>query len=365
MLPRIPRRRSRRRSVSGRVVLLLCALAVTALLVGGVTQESRQSGRFDANQNRAFATLGSVVAVQSNATAADLRHLMATLQTQDRPALQVGLDGLVQQAQDEASRAAEIADPHSPAGVQADFAQVYSERAEAVSAVRSSIDGLLGMQPLPVAGAPGGDRSGAAAPALLSSTEASNRIAAAGALLIRADGEYRALRGSLERAVGHARLPASKWVTDAQVWEIGAVATQVDLVTASSTLAATHRLVLSTVRISPQALPSPNGSVTPGVSVLSPTTTVTVTVVLSNDGSVGEPHASVQYSMTALGTGVAVTKSRSDALASGWSVTLSPVVFNVKPGHSYQLRVAIVLPAAQSDVTETSQTVNLQIAPST
>src|SRR5580704_12668127 len=98
MPPLIPRRRSRRRSVSGRMVLLICGLVVTALVVGGLTQVSRQSGPFEASQNRSFAALGTVVADKSNVTGAGLRHLMTTLQTQQRPQLQADLDGLVQQA---------------------------------------------------------------------------------------------------------------------------------------------------------------------------------------------------------------------------------------------------------------------------
>jgi hypothetical protein len=364
MPPLIPRRRSRRRSLSGRLVLLICALIVTALLVGGITQVSRQSGPYDVSMNRSFAALGAVVADESTTTGSAVRHLMVTMRTQNRPGLQADLDRLVQQS-DNQTRAASIGTPVPADGLAMEFAAVFSERASAVRALRSSIDELLGMQPLPIAGSPAGERTEASAPTLLSSTAATNRIAAAGALLVRADASYQAVRHSLAREVGHARLPSSKWVPRAQLWQVGSVATAVDLVTTSPTLVATHRLVLRTVRLSPQVLPPPTGVTTANVSVLSPTTTVVVSVVLSDLGSVDEPHASVQFSMTPLLTGVAVTKTRDTAVGIGQSVTMSAVTFEVKPGHSYQLTVSIVLPPAQTDSTETSVTDDLQIAPTT
>jgi hypothetical protein len=365
MPPLIPRRRSRRRSVSGRVVLILCGLVVTALLVGGLTQVSRQSGSFDASQNRSFVALASVVARESNSTAAQTRRLLTSMAGQRRPALQANLDDLVQQVEGEATGATAIAVPQPPTGVQAQFADVLALRSTAVRTLRASLDGLLGMHPLPVTGATGSAHTAAASPTLLSSTTATDRIAAAGAMLVRSDRSYRSLRKDLERAVGHARLPASTWVTNAQVWQVGSVAAEVDLLSASPTLAATHRLVLRTVRLSPPTLPTTGTASSPGVSVLSPTSTVTVSVVLSDLGSVDEPDATVQFTMTSEQSGVAVVRSRTSSVASGLSVTLDPVVFAVKPGHTYQLRVAVVLPPAQTDDTGTSQTDDLQIAPGT
>jgi lipoprotein-anchoring transpeptidase ErfK/SrfK len=58
-----------------------------------------------------------------------------------------------------------------------------------------------------------------------------------------------------------------------------------------------------------------------------------------------------------------VTRRRRAPLAAGGSVSLAPVSFSVKPGVSYQLTVAIVLPAGQTDTTGTSLTELLQIAP--
>jgi hypothetical protein len=47
------------------------------------------------------------------------------------------------------------------------------------------------------------------------------------------------------------------------------------------------------------------------------------------------------------------------------SVSLAPVIFAVKPGNTYQLTVAIAVPAGQTVATGTTLGETLQIAPST
>jgi hypothetical protein len=273
---------------------------------------------------------------------------------------------LTAQADEEADAADNLATPVTPGGVQGEFAAVLSERAHAVRSIRSALDGLLGLGPLPVAGSPGGDDGTLVAlPTLLPASQATDRIVAAGTVLVRADRTYAALRRALRGLAGQARLPGSKWITDAGVWQSGPVTTQVELVTASTSLEVTHRLVLSVVRVTPPPLPSPTGTATPGLSVLSPTTTVFVEVVLTNLGSVDEPHASVQFQLTPPPTGKAVTITRTAGLAAAGSVTLPSASFKVKPGTNYQLTVAVVLPAGQTDATGTSVSQVLQIAPST
>jgi hypothetical protein len=206
--------------------------------------------------------------------------------------------------------------------------------------------------------------SAASTPTLLTSTQATARVSAAGTLLLRADGTYRGVRSALRRAVGHARLPASVWVRNPQIWGIGAVTDQVDLLSASPSLAVTHNLKLQTVRLSPPALP-PAPSTALGTSVLSPTPTVSITVVLANSGSVDEPHAVVQFALAPQAGGSAVTTSRSAAVAAGTSVTLDTVTFSVRAGHTYLLTVAVVVPPGQASLAGTTTTETLEIAQGT
>jgi hypothetical protein len=361
MQPLISRRRSRRRSRSGRLVLLICGLILTGLVVGGVTQIDAQSGPFNANLNRSFATLGTVVVDESNVTGSALQRLVSTLSTQDRTGLQTELDTLVQQATAESARASSLSVPAPEAGVQRAFVDVFADRATATTDLRATIDGLLGMHPQPVVGAVGGGTV-ASNSVLLSANDATNRMAAAGALLLRADGSYRSLRRSLAAASGHGHLPASRWVPHAQQWQIGAVATRIDLVATSPTLVAVHDLVLRSVRLTPPGLP-PSASTPAGTVELSPTATLMLSVVVSDAGTVDEPRATVRFTITPLPTGTSETQTMTAPVASGGSVVIPPVTFAVLPGHSYQLTISVVPPAAQTDFTNVTLTDNLQVAP--
>jgi hypothetical protein len=362
MSPLLTHRRARRRSRAGRLVLLACVLAVAAVLVGGVARIGSRSGPFHTSVNRSFGAQGAVLVDRSNATGASLRQLMEAMPDQSRRTLQVELDDITAQAGDQAARAAFLA---NDGGVEGQFAAVFADRAQSADEVRSAIDGLLGLHPLPVAGAPAAPAPGVASSTSLSSTQVTDRIAAAGRLLAQADRRYQEVRRSLAGMAGHARLPASRWISTPSTWQIGALATQVDLVAASTTLVATPQLGLSVGQITPPAVPSPTGVVTPGVSVLSPTKTVVLNVVLTNDGTVDEPHASVTFTLARLPTGATTTARRAASVLAARSVTLSPVTFAVKPGNSYQLTVAITVPAGQTVTAGTTFVEGLQISPST
>jgi hypothetical protein len=361
MLPHLPHRRARRRSISGQMVFLAVGVVLLALIIGGLTQIARQSHSYDVVLNRSLATQGSVVATNSNATGRQLNRVLATMQTQDRSTLQSNLDSVVNQSNDEYMQAVRAGS--SQAQMAAPFTSVFFDRAQATFQMRAAIDGLLGMHPLPVAGTPesGG---GASTPTLLSSTVATNRIAAAGTLLTRADQVYAGVRQSLRHSAGRGQLPTSVWVTNPQLWQVGSVATQVDLVAASTSLAAVHNLVLRTVRLTPPALPTASGNST-APSVLTPTHTVSVSVVLSNLGSVDEPQASVQFSLALQPTGAVASQTRTAPVVAGGSVALNPVTFTVKPGSSYLLTVTVVLPAGQASSNGSPLEKLLQIAPGT
>jgi hypothetical protein len=365
MSPRRPRRRARRRSSARPVVLLVAAVVVLALVVGGLTQVSRQSQAYDANSDRSLAAQGTVVADQSNATSSTVRKVINDLQSQTRQGLQASLDNVVRQTADESSRAA-LATSGAPVGpVATEFAAAFADRAQSMTQLRAAVDGLLGLQPVPPAGAPpaaSGSSSGRAT--LLSATQATNRIAAAGALLTRSDALYGSVRRSLAADPGHGRLPRSVWVTDPQLWQVGSVAAQVDLLSTSSTLTATHYVVLRTVRLNPPALPTPPG-VPATVSVLSPTSRIGVTVVVANQGSSEEPHVSVRFSLADQTSGATTTQVRTTSLALGGSATLPTVTLRVKPARTYVLTVQVIPPSGQTLTAGTAVQQPLQVAPGT
>jgi hypothetical protein len=365
MSPRRPRRRARRRSPARPVVLLIGAAVVLALIIGGLTQVSRQSQGYDAASNRSLAQLGAVVATQSNETAAQVRTLLNSVPSQTRQGLQAGLDVAVEQSSNESAQALQ-ATQASPLGALAtDFDAVFADRAQSMGELRAAVDDYLGMEPIPNAGAPTADATTTASTestASLSATQVTNRIAAAGALLARADHLYRSVRRALAAGTGHGKLPRSIWVTDPQVWQVGAVAAQVDLMATSPTLAATHDVVIRTTRLVPPALPTPQGTAA-NVSILKPTHTVGVTMVLANQGSVDEPHVSVRFTLADQSNGATATHVLTTPLALDASVTLPSVTFKVKPGTTYVLTVQIVLPPGQTQTNGTIVQPTLQVAP--
>jgi hypothetical protein len=364
MSPRRARRRARSRLPTRPVFLIVAGVVVVAFLIGGLTQVSRQSQGYDATSNRALAAQGAVLADQSNATAAQVTKLLNDLSSQTRQGLQVGLDTAVEQTSDQSAQAA-LATDNTPLGsVASQFDTVFAERSQSMVQLRATVDDYLGMEPIPNAGAPPDTPAPADAAAPLSATQATNRIAAAGAMLTRADRLYGSVRRSLAAGVGHGRLPPSVWVTDPQVWRLGTVAAQIDLMATSPTLAATHDVVIRTTTLVPPALPTPQGTQA-NVSILSPTHSVSVTEVLANQGSVDEPHVSVRFTMADQSNGATATHVEGTSLALDASVTLPPVTFGVKPSTTYVLTVQIILPSGQTLTNGTILEQALQVAPAT
>jgi hypothetical protein len=364
MSPRRPRRRARRRSPARPIIVLGAVAILAALLIGGLAEVSRQSQGYDAMSNRTLAAQGTVVARQSNATASSATALMDTIESQNRPGLQIALDGLVQQTADESDGAASAAGAAPDGSTGAEFAAVFADRARSMSELRAAIDGYLGMQPLPVAGTATTVASAGGADPLLSATETTNRIAAAGALLAQSDALYRSVRHTLRTSVGHGLLPRSAWVQNAQLWAPGAIASQIDLMSTSPSLVAVHDLVLRTVRINPPALPTPQGTAA-NVSVITPTTQLSVDVVLANDGSVDEPHAMVHYTMANQSSGATSSRSQTIALAADASQALPTANFRVAPGTSYVLTVSVGVPAGQTQLAGTAVQYVLEVSPAT
>ncbi len=223
MSPRRPRRRARRRSPAGVLIVVAAVVVLFALLVGGLTQVSRQSQGYDADSNRTLAAQGGVVAQQSNATATSVTALMDVIQTQNRPGLQIQLDRAVKQSADEAVRAASAARA-TPLGLGGHGLRRRLRRPRrrrcASSARPSTATSACSRSRWPARPTPRPPpRRPPREATLLSAAQATNRIAAAGALLARSDTLYRSVRHTLAAAAGHARLPKSVWVRNPQLWQ--------------------------------------------------------------------------------------------------------------------------------------------------
>ena len=282
MSPRRPRRRAR--AVDHRPGRSSCssqAVVVLAVLVGGLTQVSRQSQGYDANSNRLACRPGC------RRRRPVQRHGVRGAYPRQRPA---GSDPADDSGRARRRRAADRR-PGGAGGTRRRLVPVRVRRRrvrrpsspsgpESVAELRTAIDGFLGMQPMATAGAP-------ATGACLRADHESGDVALGcpgdephcrGRRTPGAFGHASTGRcsGRSPRRTGHARLPRSVWVTNPQLWQAGNVAAQVDLMATSPTLAATHYVVLRTVRLDPPALPTPPGAPAT-VSAISPTTQIGVT----------------------------------------------------------------------------------------
>ena len=197
---------------------------------------------------------------------------------------------MVQQTADESARAS-----GGRSGPRRDrwppsFAAVFADRAQSMVELRAAIDGYLGMQPIPATGTAAGT---------VASTEATGTTlrdarhephrgrgcaAGAGRLPVRLGAPVAA-----HRCEGTAGCPRSG-STNPQLWQLGPVASQVDLMASSPSLAAAHDLVLRTVRLDPADLADAAGRAGQRVGAQADAPDP-ADVVLANDGSVDEPRA--------------------------------------------------------------------------
>lgn len=367
-MPRDRRRRTRRRSAGPFLVASAVTLVVLALAVGAVLSVQNASAPYRRAVNRSFAAQGSVLADQSTAEGRQLRQLMADLPTLKRARLQERLDAMVETTTAQAAAAHDLVPPYPPSGTGPALLSVFDARAAAVADLRSAIDGLLGLEPLPTVGAPassastGTDSRGAT---LLSASRAVGDLEAVGASLERADGTYASVRGVLATAAGNAQMPRSIWVTHHVAWSPAALSTLVGELTTSGSLATNHALELVTVSILPAAVPPPSGPAPPGgVTTVPPTSTLTVSVVLRDSGNVAEHGVVVTASVRRLHSAVAHFHSQRISLDPGTAQAISFAPLPVSPGHDYTLAIGVTS-ASSPNSAGPSTSYTVAVAPAT
>jgi hypothetical protein len=396
-MPRARRRRPRsaaRRS-RGRTVLLVVLVAVSlVLVVGSLAEIHAQSQGYRNSTNAGYGALAAVVATSSNETGAQLSTLMAgapsltnqALPRTARAVLQQGLDAAVTATAQESDQAARLVPPY-PSGQMSDqFTHVMVERASGASDLRTTVDRLLGMTPLPVAGAPTTPSVSNSAP-LISIAQATAAMGRVGLVFQQSDVDYRTLVAQIHRERLPVRLPASVWVpapiTKAPLGSPH-LASEAAALGNASALQPFHRLAITAVGVSPPAVSTGGsgligadcasvGSNAPGPTptVLPPTTTVTAEVTVTNCGTVPESGVVVTQSLTLAdpaGTPLPRPTARGSSsratvtLASGLSKALTLRPLAVAGGHGYTLTVSVAVPAAQQDRAGSTQQFLLHIA---
>ena len=380
MPPTVRRRRRRRLSRAGALAVVgaLVGALVLAALVGGLLREHSQSSGYERALDRSYAAQARPIVEESNRLEVKLRTMLRSMPRQTRTSLELGLDTLVRSASSLAEEAATAAFPPPSGSAGADVAAAMADRADAARVLRSAVDGLLGMAPLPVAGAP--VTSTPETPAQrLSVPAAAAELAKVGLLLAEGDRSYAEGRRVLRLAPGHALLPASAWSGRSTVLSTGGALALANALMGSPSLAAVHRVELVThaLALTPAPVPSTGGA-TPGgpVAVLPPTGRIGLSVVVANDGNVTERGIVVRVSLRSAGqpaatgsaagavTGAEHSETSSHvALSPGSSISVTLPAIPVVPGRRYTIAVSVDPPIPDTQGAVTSDAVSVRVAP--
>ncbi len=324
---------------------------------------------------------------QSNATGSALATTVgratAGATYPDRTALQLALDQAVRQSAAQAASIDSFARPQPPGEGATLMVDAFADRATAVLRLRTTIDGLLGMAPVPVPGSASAFPDSARVPPSLSATAAAGQLRAEGVLLASADRAYARAVGALRRTSIAIALPSSRWVIGksgtASALGPAALALAAAALAASPVLAPVTEVIISATGLTPPALASGGPGVvgdgcaaptsaapsTPS-TVLPPTATVTVTATVTNCGSTVEPRIVVTATLSRQHARPASRRVSSTpfALEPGSSATVTLPTMPVTPGGNYALTVAIPLPSGQNAPAGTTQAFSIDVSPS-
>jgi hypothetical protein len=341
------RRLGRRRAVASSVLRLaipgVVVAVVVGLVAGAVADIGSQSGPYRRAVDRGYAALSSPLIADSNRSASSLRTLLADPRSLDRITLFEELDQLASDAVDVRNRFDAITppDPATPAAAKCSFG--LRQRAAGTETLRQGFEGVLGGRTglVPIGVGP-----------------ATGEVASGGAMLESADAAWASCRRALRRAPGSATLPESTWVTNPASFSPSSVARLVAAVASARTLAPVHRLALVALVTDPAAVS------TGGTEVVPATLTLTVHVVVADQGNVDETGVEVggvALQQGAPGSPVPVQRTL-DITARG-STTLTLPVFAVRPGTSYTLQVTAEAPRATGLGPIASASLPVQIQP--
>jgi hypothetical protein len=364
------------------------------LVVGSIAEIHAQSGGYRSSVDAGYGALAVRVVDASNQTGTQLAALMDSapgltnqaLPRTARAVLEQGLDAAVAATAQLADQAAHLVPPDPTGQVSDQFTAVMAARATGTADLRSTVDQLLGMTPLPIAGAPA--TSIPPAPAVLISIgQATTSMGNAGLIFQRSDVDFADLTAQIRRMRLPIHLPRSVWVpVPVASAPLGSsqLASAAAALGNSAALAPDHRLAITAVGLSPPAVSAGGpgllagdcanvGSNGPGPAptVLPPTSTVTAEATVTNCGTVPETGVVVTQTLALAdpaGTAPPRPGARGSAsrvkvaLRSGSSMALRLPSLSVATGHLYTLAVQVAVPASQQDTAGSTQQFLLQIS---
>jgi hypothetical protein len=343
-------------------VLLAIAAGVVllvALVINGVVSAASSSTGYVQLVNRSFVSEANAIFASQKPSGSTLETLLTSMDRESRLSLQLQLDSLVTDTTNDAKAAETTGSPAPSADLGPRFAEIVAKRAQAMVEIRSVVDGLLGMSALPVAGSP--TKPPATPVALLTTGEATSRLSQAGSLLLSADRAVGPLRARALSVAGHPRMSRSVFIADHSLLTPTAMASLVAALETSPSLAVVHQLSILTYSLSPSILPTPNAT----TANLPPTSSLAVTAVVLNRGTVDERGVRVTATVTPVSGGVSDSKSAVTAVGTGGAASVKIPALKTTPGSTVSLTISITPPPGQGDQSGLSQTLTVFIGPST
>lgn len=395
-MPRASRRRRRPPGQGyGQLLLVGCAATVTIVLVAGtLLAVHTQSASYRTATTSSYVAMAQKVAEESARTGAHLATVLEgapdlvnqAFPYSARGVLQAELDAAARDATDQAAQAMALAPPAAQGEVSTRFSGVIAVRASATQRIRSTVDALLGMAPLPVPGAPPSSGTSGGTGILISSNQAALQLASAGHQLVASDAAYGAVAATVRRDHLRFQLPRSVWVVGpASLAPLGprSLAATAAALASSPALVPFHHLVITATGLVPAAIPegAPGTSTTsciapmsvsPGSTptVVPPTTSLAVAVTITNCGTVPERDVTVTVEVALDDPpGTAAPSARTGgrnqqmvALQPAGSAAPAFGALSVAPGHLYRVTVSVAVPAGQSDATGSTQSYEVRVA---
>jgi hypothetical protein len=270
---------TRRTKLSRRLaaVLAVAVLVLLASLLAGVVSAAHRDVGYRHTVDQGFSASASALMVSSNATGVELAHVLEHAGSLGRVLLDVRLESLAWTAALDSETAQSLAVPPPDAGAFVRLADTLRLRAEAVSSIRRTIEGLLRLTPVKPAGSAAPEPR-AAPPFDVASAQA--RLLHAGEQLVLADRTYRGLAEAFKAASGGSTLPGSRWtVVRTGTLMPATLSGDAASMAADPRLRATIDLRIVAVQTTPLELP-----VGPGYPV-TPTSTFAAAISVINVGS--------------------------------------------------------------------------------
>lgn len=375
-------------------MLVAVAAVALVLVVGSIAEINAQSNGYRSSTDSGYGAMAVRVVDASNQTGGQLATVMdsaPSLSNQPLPrtaraVLEQGLDAAVAATAAESDQAARLVPPYPTGQISEQLTSVMAARATGTADLRTTIDRLLGMTPLPIAGAPATSIQPAPA-TLISVGQATTSMGNAGLVFQQSDVDYASLTAQIRRMRLPIHLPRSVWVpVPVASAPLGSpqLASSAAALGTSVPLAPEHRLAITAVGLSPPAVSNGGPGLLggdcanvvsnvpgPAPTVLPPTSSVTAEATLTNCGTVPETGVVVTQSLALAdpsGTAPPQPSARGSAsrvtvaLRSGSSIALTLPSLAVASGHVYTLAVAVAVPASQQDTAGSAQQFLLRIS---